>query len=281
MTHQTEFKKPFEQAIWNHIVQEPVISYAEIVGLDLAPCHQTETFLGKLVSKGQLHVYVRRDTRVFYSAVSPDSATHQPDPDLVAEKIGRLELQCPAPGAGWTPTTPEETALFGFIRNRIRFFRRELIDANLASANRTEVFFRDMRRLGIIREIGREQNMPVFTALDLDEFFEWSRDTRMSSEGMIWTAIRSMQEFTVEDLLLGIGEEAGRITAPIVRAYCRTLVDGQYLREARVNSGKRQRTRTWYRLLHDTGPFPPIKRLIPVIFDQNEETVTKVLGGLS
>lgn len=280
MSAPTEFKEPFEQAIWNYIIGEPVVSFAEIVALDLAPCHQTETFLSDLAANGRLHVFARRETRVYFSAASPGSK-NAPDADLVSSKIRHLAAKCPQPDAIWVPETPEETALFDFVRNRIRFFRRELMDANLSSAHRSEVFFRNLRRLGIIREIGREQSVPYFTALDLDEFFAWSQDARMSSEGMIWTAIRSMREFTVEDLLVGIGEEAGRITTPVIRSYCRTLVVGQYLREARVNRSKGRGTKIWYRLLNDTGPFPPVKRLIPVIFDQNDDAVTKVLGGLS
>lgn len=281
MNGNAAFKEPFEQAIWNHIITEPVVSFAEIVGLEFGSCHATESFLSRLVGEKRLHVYTRRDGRVFYASVSPDSSAPQPDPDLVAEKISRLNAQTLVPGRDWKPQSQEETALFDFIRNRIRFFRRELIEANLAGNHRSVAFFRDLRRLGIIREIGREEGAPVFTALDIDEYFAWSHDARMSSEGMIWTAIRAMREFTIEDLLLGVGEEAGRITAPIVRSYCRTLVEGRYLREARLNRGKRQKERVWYQLLNDTGPFPPIKRMIPVIFDQNEDRVAKVVGGVS
>lgn len=99
-----------------------------------------------------------------------------------------------------------------------------------------------------------------------------------SIEGNLWTAMRQLKlAFSPTDLAAHASTPELMISQEMAQAYCGLLVSSGHLRMTSLpTAGHRQAP--VYRLILDTGPLAPRKRMLPAVVDDNTGART-MLGG--
>jgi len=92
----------------------------------------------------------------------------------------------------------------------------------------------------------------------------------------IWRSMRMLKEFSPLDIQAHAS--TGKVTVKIntVKAYCTTLTKAGYLRVSQ--KAKPPRTQARYRIIRDTGPYPPQIQSTKQLFDPNLNEVTYRTG---
>jgi hypothetical protein len=83
----------------------------------------------------------------------------------------------------------------------------------------------------------------------------------------LWTAMRGLKSFTPTDLAAHSSTASVPVKVDAAQGYCQALLRGGYLRIERP--GVPGRREAIYRLIRNTGPFPPRERRVRGIWDDN------------
>jgi hypothetical protein len=99
-----------------------------------------------------------------------------------------------------------------------------------------------------------------------------------TAQDNLWSAMRGLRTFTPTDLAVHSSTEVISVTTGDAQAYCRLLLAGGYLRVERKAFPARMQEAI-YRLIRDSGPFPPREARVRAIIDPNSEAVTVIGSG--
>lgn len=159
--------------------------------------------------------------------------------------------------------------MWAFMKANRSFTYAALESASTANRWQLDNFTSRLRRMGLIRLHKREGTVNYFTVYDTKASAKLAAEKRGTREGAIWTVMRTMKDFTPQELLLAIEGADHRITKRFIERYCQVLVKAKYLAvQQKAVPGKRAAR---YRLANDTGPLPPVQRQLVVLFDNNLE----------
>lgn len=142
---------------------------------------------------------------------------------------------------------------------------------------------RAWERAGFVRRLGKgAKNRLRFAVVDAERLAPKSQREptarAQSVEGNLWTAMRGLRpHFTPLDLAAHAATEEVRITEDMARAYCALLMQsGHLICVQKAVPGRRPPV---YRLVRNTGPLPPRRRMVPAIVDPNSGALTLALGA--
>lgn len=166
---------------------------------------------------------------------------------------------------------------------------REFTYFDIAAAAHYEVkraatIIRDWERNGIVEGIGKgEKRRLRFRLVDPDRFrplhLRRAAGRKETTEGNMWTAMRALKaSFTPKDIAIHASTEATGISEEAARSYCRTLMQSGHL--VCIRKAVPGRRDAVYRLVCNSGPLPPRRRMMPVVHDANSGLITPLSGGL-
>lgn len=95
-----------------------------------------------------------------------------------------------------------------------------------------------------------------------------------SPEKSMWTTARKLPEFSPTDLVMYSNDADIQISEAEAKSYIQTLLKAGYLRVVCTAVPGKRAAR--YKLVKDTGPHPPIKRRVYVVWDQNVDEYAHV-----
>jgi hypothetical protein len=100
-----------------------------------------------------------------------------------------------------------------------------------------------------------------------------------SAEGNMWRTMRLLRQFSPTDVAAHSNVGGISVTVQQARAYCRALLDAQYLRVLQTAvPGKRE---AFFKLVGDTGPAAPKTRRVTGLHDPNTGAFILPEGCLS
>lgn len=99
-----------------------------------------------------------------------------------------------------------------------------------------------------------------------------------SPEKNMWDTMRQIKEFWPTSLAIHSATEEAPVTVSAATAYCQTLLAAGYLRVVSKAVPDRKREAI-YRLIKNTGPFPPRERRVRAVVDANTDQVIVIGGG--
>ncbi|MEL7098258.1 MAG: hypothetical protein AAGM84_05450 [Pseudomonadota bacterium] len=182
------------------------------------------------------------------------------------------------PAERFVPQTPEERALWDWVKSQPKFQLKTLKQAMAFSDYRVERIWSVLRRKNIVRSLGQAGGKQWFSVHDDAEIEAVKRGKRKSMTGRVWAVMRATQTFTVTDLVMSFDVELDDQQRHKIREFCRALVAAEYLKviqKARPDVGRE----ACYRLVKNTGPIPPSFGRRLSLIDQNTERVVWVAGG--
>lgn len=174
------------------------------------------------------------------------------------------------------PLGKERKKMWAYMQSVKRFSHGSVSSATGVSDFKRQNYIAHLKSGGHIKEVGWEDGKKFFTTHDDVELSEMTADRRRTLDGKMWTAIRSLREFTPEDVSAVLIADEPQATPDRVKKYIRVLMLGRYLSvmgpaRPRVHSAR-------YRLAKNTGPLPPLMMKKMVIVDTNRECVVHVEG---
>lgn len=176
-----------------------------------------------------------------------------------------------------TATTPETRKMLAYLKAHVKVTHAELSDATDVSDYHRTNYVAKLRRLGLLQNCGTRDRKAVFTIHDLKSAAELAAKKRGRREGVMWSTMRILKNFTPQDVLTAIADARGDIDLKRVETYCRLLLKAGYLsalEKARPNGHPAR-----YMLVNDTGPLPPIQRTLPVVVDGNTDRAAYIAGA--
>ncbi|AZV77957.1 hypothetical protein EBB79_08655 [Parasedimentitalea marina] len=277
----------YEQEIWQFIQSRQVFTHADVEAFCAAGDWKRTNYLRSLARLNLVMLYQRKGNIRYYTAQDPASLSGdaalidtsamdaQWRSDRLGSKISAFQDRA-QPLQPWTPQSPEEQKLWGFVRRQLRFTRDLVLAQKIAPDNKTTLFLRSLENAGLLRSAGYDNGKPYYTAFSTLEIMSRAKDKRLSTEGRIWTAMRAANKFTVEDMLMTFAGLEEDFSEKGIRSYCSTLEKAGYLKDSRRGRTSAQSVR--YHLVRDTGPLPPTIKRLPVVVDPNEGRVVYVQG---
>jgi hypothetical protein len=100
----------------------------------------------------------------------------------------------------------------------------------------------------------------------------------------LWRTARQLRSFGPKDLAVHSTTPQVDVTEEDAARFCQMLLRGAYVRVLRKASFTRKggtvvKTAPIYRMVRDTGPFPPVERRVAAIYDPNLGQFTHIAGG--
>ena len=179
------------------------------------------------------------------------------------------------------PTDAEKRTVWTFVHAEARFTYAQIATACPIGHHKRAEYLAGLRRAGVIRECGRKGTTPIYTVLDEAAARAHQKKKRESNFGRMWQAMRSLKNFTADDILLSISTQDETLDRMIIGRYCTHLLAAKYLKvmqRARPQNHTRGARLATYLLVKDTGPMPPIIARKEVVIDSNEERAVHVVG---
>lgn len=149
---------------------------------------------------------------------------------------------------------------------------------------RVTTIIRDWERAGIVQRLGKgEKNRLRFRLVDAERLrplqMRRAAGRQETPEGNMWTAMRGLKtSFTARDIAIHASTEVTAISEEVARAYCRVLMQSGHL--ACIRKAVPGRRDAVYRLVRNSGPLPPRRRMMPVVHDANTGDIAPLTGGL-
>lgn len=173
--------------------------------------------------------------------------------------------------------TPQERRMLDYLKKHEKVTHDDLAAAADVSEWQRTNYVAKLRRAGLLRECGRRDRKQLFTIHDLKSAAELSAMKRGRREGVMWSTMRVLKTFTPQDVLTAMADARDDIDLQRVEGYCRLLLKAGYLSVVeKARSGVRPAR---YLLAKDTGPLPPVQRMLAVVVDGNTDQAAYIAGA--
>ncbi len=155
---------------------------------------------------------------------------------------------------------------------------------------RAALLVRGWRKMGLVafKEVGtKRRHVLLLTAaarnVDLPANLVVIEPVASAAENL-WRSARGLRSFAPKDLAVHSTTPQVNVTEEDAAKFCQMLLRGAYVRVLRKASFTRKggavvKTAPIYRVVRDTGPFPPVERRVTVIYDPNLGQYTHIAGG--
>ena len=167
--------------------------------------------------------------------------------------------------------------LMAFMKSHRKFTRHEFHSVENVSGVAVRRVFTELKTSGILRQVGKSGNLPLYSIYSQEAELKGKADQRLSKEGRMWTAIRIFKVFTPQDLEISLAGTDEPIKPADIQKYCSVLVRAGFLRTLlKAIPGKRPAR---YQLVRNSGPLPPVRKRVTVVFDPNRECIIQPEGS--
>jgi hypothetical protein len=164
------------------------------------------------------------------------------------------------------------TAAFERVR-KMDQFRLVDLEAELQVPHGTaQRYLTYWQREGLVDYVRKEGQVRFYIAserrqLEIEASAKASRKAVATPEGNMWRAMVHLKHFSPLDV--AVHSNAGGVVVSVekARSYCRTLLDGGYLRIR--DQPIRGRREPLYQLVRNTGPEAPVTRRVTILEDRN------------
>lgn len=168
-------------------------------------------------------------------------------------------------------TTAEERRREAWLRatELETFTTHELMDATGRGLDWCRKVIRTWRDQGLVVEQERDKRGQVrwrCTGEDTDAASAYSKE-RQTPEFAMWRTMRSLRNFTPEDVHMQANTEERPISYKQVCQYCNVLTEAGIIRCVRKRRFGKASAR--YAIIGRPGPFPPRMLRVPAIYDPN------------
>lgn len=175
-----------------------------------------------------------------------------------------------------------KTLLFNAIRTLRRFTYAEASSASGASLVFVNKTCLKLEKEGVLKRVaggvnGEKVVMELIRPEALLEAGSATSQKPQEAHNNMWTAMRQIGDFTPTDLSAAATTELLAIDQATAMAYCQLLTRAGYLRV--VRKARPNRREAAYRLIRNTGPFPPKAKRVRGVYDQNLGEFTYIAGA--
>jgi hypothetical protein len=176
-------------------------------------------------------------------------------------------------------------AAWADVRERGEFTYRDVCSAAGVSYTAAFRLVAEWERVGAVELVRNEGRIRVFAVRDaaaFDALQGAAEEPRAPSRGQspernMWTAIRTLANFSARDVAIHGSTETVRLSESEAQAYCRALLRFGYLRV--VRKAVPGRSPATYRLIRNTGPQAPRLRRVTGLQDPNTGAFLHAEGG--
>lgn len=158
-----------------------------------------------------------------------------------------------------------------------RFTYFSLADCIGRDIKRVSAEVRKWEVAGKVSRVDDPGNKIVFALTDSAETIQpRSPKRRESLHGNMWTVMRGVPAFSPVDLVAQATTEQVKVSLKEAREYCGLLLRAGYLRV--IQKAKPNRREASYKLIRNTGPFPPREKRVRAVFDPNSDSYVHHAG---
>lgn len=176
----------------------------------------------------------------------------------------------------YQPKNEVERDILGFMKKHPEVTTRDIVENCAAGVVARQRAMSNLRRAGVVRFVRRENRIHFWSVFDLEDTQTRAAQKRSGKFGAMWVAMRTLSVFSPEDIMIVFAGSDLKVTISDIQSYCSALVQAKYL--AVITRARPGVKPARYRLIKNSGPLPPLRKRVTVLFDPNEDRIVFANG---